>query len=198
MVAACAITTFWGQCRLGELLPSHASDILSNPLPTRADFKCSIRNPLSCLLHLPRTKTHQHGQDVVLVDQYDPINPISLLKNHIHVNSIPKSDFLFIYTTTSTSTCSFLTKPLFLQHCNSIWHRLSYPHTTGHCFCIRGTTKLLIAGTPPDVVKAMGRWSSESFMHYWHSLDNITPQHIQNLTTPRHRHTQHTMTTFGG
>ena len=165
-VAACAVTAFWGQCRLGELLPSHASDLLSNPFPTRADFKYSIRNPLSCLLHLPCTKTHQHGQDVVLVDQYDPINPISLLKNHIRVNSIPKSDFLFTYTTTSTSTRSFLKKPLFLQCCNSIWHCLGYPHTTGHCFRIRGTTELLIAGTPPDVVKAMGQWSSESFMHY--------------------------------
>ena len=157
-VTACAVTAFWGQCCLGKLLPSHDSDLLSNPLPTRADFKRSIRNPLSCLLHLPRTKTHQHGQDVVLVDQYDPINPISLLKNHIHVNSIPKreSDFLSAYTTTSTNTHSFLTKPLFLQHCNSIWHSLGYPHTTGHCFHIGGTTELLIAGTPPDVVKTMG------------------------------------------
>ena len=126
-VAACAVTAFWGQCRLGELLPSHASDLPSSPFPTCTDFKCSIRNPLSCLLHLPRTKTHQHSQDVVLVDQYDPINPIPLLKNHIRVNSIPKSDFLFAYTTTSTSTCSFLTKPLFLQRCNSIWHHLGYP-----------------------------------------------------------------------
>jgi hypothetical protein len=30
-VAACATTAFWGQCRLGELLPSSASILLSTP-----------------------------------------------------------------------------------------------------------------------------------------------------------------------
>ena len=60
-VAACATTAFWGQCRLGELLPSSLSTLLSSPFPTRSGFKRSVRNPQSCSLHLPCTKTHQHG-----------------------------------------------------------------------------------------------------------------------------------------
>jgi hypothetical protein len=44
-VTACATTAFWGQCRLGELLPSSKKSSLSTPLPTRTDFKRSIRNP---------------------------------------------------------------------------------------------------------------------------------------------------------
>jgi hypothetical protein len=195
-VAACAVTAFWGQCRLGELLPSNPSMVSDTPFPTRADFKRSNRNPLSCLLHLPRTKTHHHGQDIVLVDQYDPINPISLLKNHIRVSKIAKHDLLFSYI--STDSRSILTKATFLHRCNTIWQSFGYPHISGHCFRIGGTTELLIAGIPPDIVKATGRWSSESFLRYWRSLDDIVPQHIRNLTTHRPKRKRRTTTTFGG
>jgi hypothetical protein len=62
-----------------------------------------------------------------------------------------------------------------------VWSSFGYPRTTGHCFRIGGTTELLVAGTPPDVVKATGRWSSQSFLRYWRSLDQIAPHHIRNL-----------------
>ena len=79
-VAACAVTAFWGQCRLGELLP-----IISPPpsplvLLSRSDFKRSRRNPQACILHLPVTKTHRHGQDVVLVDQEAPLTQLLFSK----------------------------------------------------------------------------------------------------------------------
>jgi hypothetical protein len=94
-VAACAVTAFWGQCQIGELLPLSSSLTLSSPLPSRSDFKRSIRNPHSCVLRLPCTKTQRNGEDVVLVDQRDPINPISLLKNHFRVNHVRDDQFLF-------------------------------------------------------------------------------------------------------
>lgn len=184
-VAACAVTAFWGQCRLGELLPSSASVLLSTPFPTRSDFKRSVRNPLSCILRLPRTKTHRHGQDVVIVDQQAPINPITLLKRHLHLSNVPNDAHIFSYTVGGVLTS--LTKSNFLNRCNEIWQPLGYPHTAGHCFRIGGTTELLIAGTPPDVVKATGRWSSDSFLRYWRSLDDIAPQHLRNLHTFRRR-----------
>jgi hypothetical protein len=184
-VAACAATAFWGQCRLGELLPSSSSPLLPVALPARSDFKRSVRNPQSCILHLPCTKTHRHGQDVILVDQRAPINPISLLKNHIRVNNVPLDVHIFSYT--SIDGHPSLSKTLFLQRCNEIWALLGYPRTTGHCFRIGGTTELLVAGTPPDVVKATGRWSSESFLRYWRSLDALAPQHIRNIHAFKHR-----------
>ena len=178
-VAACATTAFWGQCRLGELLPSSHSAPLSLPFPTRSSFRRSTRNPQSCIIHLPHTKTHRHGQEVVLVDQCIPINPIALLTRHLRVNDIPHDTPLFSYGTTHGFTP--LTKSTFLRRCNEIWHPLGYPRTTGHCFRIGGTTELLIAGTPPDVVKATGRWSSDSFLRYWRSLDDIAPHYIRRL-----------------
>jgi hypothetical protein len=48
-----------------------------------------------------------------------------------------------------------------LQCCNEIWGAAGYPHTTGHSFRIGGTTELLLPGVTVDVVKAMGRWSSD-------------------------------------
>jgi hypothetical protein len=188
-VAACATTAFWGQCRLGELLPSSASILLSNPFPTRSGFKRSLRNPLSCILHLPRTKTHRQGQDIVLVDQSPPINPIALLKRHLRINNMPNDTHLFSYT--SAHTFAPLTKSQFLRRCNDIWHLLGYPRTTGHCFRIGGTTELLIAGVPPDVVKATGRWSSDSFLRYWRSLDDIAPQYIHHLNSRARRRRRH-------
>ncbi|KAF8804299.1 DNA breaking-rejoining enzyme, partial [Phlegmacium glaucopus] len=163
--AACAATAFWGQCRLGELLPTRIADSSTLLLPSRTNLKRSPRNPSAYMLHLPHTKTHHRGQDVVIVEQQGPINPISLLKNHLHLSHTPHTLPLFAYATHEGHQ-SF-TKRTFLRRCNLIWHSLGYPHTTGHCFRIGGTTELLVAGTPPDVVKAMGRWSSDSFHRYW-------------------------------
>jgi hypothetical protein len=185
-VAACAVTAFWGQCRIGELLPVSPSLTPSLPLPSRSDFRRSVRNPHSYVLHLPVTKTHRNGEDVVLVDQSTPINPISLLKNHIRVNSVLDDQFLFSFTSDHGS--SILSKTLFLQRCNAIWSVLGYPRTTGHCFRIGGTTELLILGTPPDVVKATGRWSSDSFLRYWRSLEEIAPRYIRYIHAIRRRH----------
>ena len=185
-VAACAATAFWGQCRLGELLPLSLSPLHPTPLPTRSALKRSLQNPHSCLLHLPRTKTHPHGQNIVLVDQRIPINPISLIKNHFRVNRVSDNQHIFSYLSTDGLHYS-LSKSHFLRRCNTIWSALGYPRTTGHCFRIGGTTELLVAGTPPDVVKATGRWSSESFMRYWRSLDMLAPQYIRNIRIHSYR-----------
>jgi hypothetical protein len=184
-IAACATTAFWGQCRLGELLPVSSSPYLAPPLPTRSDFKRSLRDPRSCILFLPRTKTHRHGQEVILVDQHPPINPITLLKNHFRVNNIQGNVPIFSFR--SPDGLILLNKNLFLRRCNAIWSVLGYPRTTGHCFRIGGTTELLVAGVPPDVVRTTGRWSSESFLRYWRSLDRIAPHHIRNIHTQTRR-----------
>ena len=185
-IAACATMAFWGQCRLGELLPSSLLILLSVLFPLRSSLRRSARNPKAYVVRLPHTKTHLDGQDIVLVEQCDPINPIALLLKHLQINNIPQDTFLFSYMT--PEGLRPLTKPVFLQRCNDIWHPLGYPRTTGHCFRIGGTTELLIAGTPPDVVKATGRWSSDSFMRYWRSLDDIAPRYIRRLHAKGRRH----------
>ena len=184
-IASCATMAFWGQCRLGELLPSSFLVLLSILFPLRSSLRRSTRDPRAHVVRLPHTKTHPEGQDIVLVEQCDPINPLALLARHLQVNNIPQDAFLFSYNT--PEGLRPLTKSLFLQRCNDIWHPLGYPRTTGHCFRIGGTTELLIAGVPPDVVKATGRWSSDSFLRYWRSLDDIAPRYIRRLHARRRR-----------
>ena len=159
-VAACTVVAFWGQCQLG---------LSSTPLPLRSDLRKPVQgNSQSYTLHFPRTKTHCRGEEIALVSQHNPIDPISLLNNHLLVNPIPLNEPIFSFS--SPSKLLILMKPVFLQQCNVIWCSFSYPHTTGHCFHIGGTTELLISGVSPEVVKATGRWSSDSFFRYWRSF----------------------------
>ena len=143
----------------------------------------------SYTLHLPRTKSQRRGKDIALVSQHNPIDPISLLNNHLLVNLVPLNKPIFSFSSPTGS--SVLMTPVFLQRCNDIWCSLGYPHTTGHCFRIGGTTELLVSGVPPDVVKATGRWSSDSFFHYWRSLDDIAHIHVRKLRPYKFKHRRH-------
>ncbi|PPQ81995.1 hypothetical protein CVT24_009886 [Panaeolus cyanescens] len=194
-VAACAATSFWGQCRLGELLPTSAS--LSHPhisnLPSRSHLRRSASRKLrdsSFKLYLPRTKTKHEGDTVVLNARSHHSNPLPLLRRHLAANPLPSNTPLFAYISPSnvnTPHC-LLTKRHFLSRCNKVWSKLGYPRVTGHAFCIGGTTHLLSSGIPPDVVKATGRWSSDSFLRYWRNIPQIARAHELPLSTNKHTH----------
>ncbi|KAF9030051.1 hypothetical protein BJ165DRAFT_1324728, partial [Panaeolus papilionaceus] len=176
-VAACACTAFWGQCRLGELLPSSSSGPISS-IPTREHLTRSASrraNTHSYELQLPCTKTNRRGQTIMILKQDHATNPLPLLQHHLAINNLPRSSNLFNYISSSHSKPTVLSKRRFLARCNAIWSPLGYPRITGHSFRIGGTSKLLASGIPPDVVKTMGRWSSDSFLRYWRHLDRIAP-----------------------
>lgn len=178
-VFAAACVAFWGQCRLGEILPLSSTKAACAYRPTRAHVSRSHRNSRSTKLRLPRTKTHVSGEDVVLVAQNNPIDPEVALNTHLKVNQLPNSVPLFAYRT--QTGFRILTRAKFLERCNAIWKAAGYPRTTGHSFRIGGTTELLLAGVAPDVVKAMGRWSSDAFHKYWRSLEDLVPLHASNI-----------------
>ncbi|KAJ6448084.1 hypothetical protein C8R47DRAFT_928037, partial [Mycena vitilis] len=74
-VFAAACVAFWGQCRLGELLPVSALPAATKFPPRRRHLTPSSRNKNSRTLRLPRTKTKKTGDDVVLVAQDSPLDP---------------------------------------------------------------------------------------------------------------------------
>ncbi|KAJ7724785.1 hypothetical protein B0H16DRAFT_1333271 [Mycena metata] len=180
-VFAAACVAFWGQCRLGELLPTSLALTASKYLPTRHHYSRSSRNARASKLRLPRTKTQKKGEDVVLVQQVSPLDPKTALDMHLLVNKCDGAAPLFTFNTAAGP--KFLTKPKFLQRCNEIWVAAGYPRITGHSFRIGGTTELLLAGVAPDVVRSMGRWSSSAFLKYWRSLDDLAPLHAANINT---------------
>lgn len=188
-VFACATVAFWAQCRLGELLPTNSTTDSHDHLPTRHHLRPARANSHALRLHIPRTKTHPNGEDVNIVSQLHPINPLTALDNHMLVNSnIDPSLPLFAFT--SPNGPRSLTRAKFLERCNMIWTAHGYPRSTGHSFRIGGTTQLLLAGVAPDVVRVMGRWSSDAFHRYWRSADSLAVLHaadIPPLPSPKRR-----------
>jgi hypothetical protein len=68
-----------------------------------------------------------------------------------------------------------MTKQDFLSFVNKIWSDTGLLQVHGHSFCIGGAVELLLAGVPPEVVAAMGGWSSLTFLLYWRHLKEILP-----------------------
>ncbi|TDL19467.1 hypothetical protein BD410DRAFT_699959, partial [Rickenella mellea] len=166
-VLACATVAFWSQSRLGELLSHSRVSFHATKIPRRLDLANPSTTNGSRVLRYPWTKTKRSKGDTVLITrQIGRCDPISALANHLSINYIPDEYPLFSYRTTS-SQLSFLTKSDFMGRCNAIWCAAGFPPSSGHAFRIGGTTELLLSGVPPDVVKTMGRWSSDSFLRYW-------------------------------
>ena len=177
-VAACATTAFWGQSRLGELLARSQSCFSTTSTPARANLHCSKNDKSSYILHIPRTKTSHRGENIILVQQSGITDSIYLLMRHLKINTLNPLYPLFCYH--SSTGLRVLTKRSFLGRCNTIWLSQGYPSVTGHSFRIGGTTEFLLAGVPPDVVKTMGRWKSDSFLRYWRCLEKVAPLYAKN------------------
>jgi hypothetical protein len=172
--AACA---FWGQARLGELLPSKSSPSLHPSLPSRTNLLPISPSGASRILHLPWTKTSRSkGEDIVLCRQHFNVDPLSALSCHLSINAPPPDLPLFSFVYGAHHR--ILSRSRFLARCNAIWGPLGFPTITGHSFRIGGTTELLVRGVPPDIVKCLGRWSSDSFLRYWRSLEDIASRHV--------------------
>ncbi|EIN04906.1 hypothetical protein PUNSTDRAFT_31671, partial [Punctularia strigosozonata HHB-11173 SS5] len=75
-VFAAACLAFWGQCRLGELLPSSTTPATSKRTPTRASLTFPSPSSPSHTIHLPSTKTRfSQGEDVVILNQHGSSDP---------------------------------------------------------------------------------------------------------------------------
>ncbi|CEL60035.1 hypothetical protein RSOLAG1IB_12295 [Rhizoctonia solani AG-1 IB] len=186
-VFAAALSAFWGQCRLGEILGSSRLRHDPSSIPSRSSFtRPAIAHEhaatSSASLRLPRTKTHQtSGELVYLTSQKDGLSPVSAIISHLHTNTkIPDSHHIFAYTTPENNI-RCLTREDFLARCNEIWSLCGFSHVSGHSFRIGGTHAYLTAGVPIDVVKKMGRWSSDAYLRYWRSIGSIVDVHAKDI-----------------
>ena len=118
----------------------------------------------------------------MLCRQHFDVDPLAALSTHLSINNPPADLPLFSFV--CGSSFRVLSRSRFLAHCNEIWTPLGFPSITGHSFRIGGTTELLVRGVPPDIVKSLGRWSSNSFLRYWRSLENIASCHIAISPSP--------------
>lgn len=180
-VLAAANTAFWALTRLGELIPDSKATPLSH-LPTRGDLRPVSRSGLSRVIHLPYTKTKRgKGEDVTLTNQSGLANPLPILESHLRINRPSPVDPLFSFREDQSCRRLILSKKAFLQRCNQVWQAHGFPQIKGHSFRIGGTSELLLAGVHPDVVRKMGRWSSDHFLRYWRGNQGINEKHVVNV-----------------
>ncbi|KZS94990.1 hypothetical protein SISNIDRAFT_400278, partial [Sistotremastrum niveocremeum HHB9708] len=183
-VFAAALVAFWGQCRLGDFLPAASTGWNADYFPARRHFygKPSVAKlpdspDMIHILFLPSTKTHYRtGETVVLTEQIAPLDPATAVKAILPLELVSANSPLFAYIGTRGDVAA-LSAGAFMSRCNEIWRAAGKGTVTGHCFRIGGTTTFLTNGVPPDVVKAMGRWSSDAFMRYWRGLDSLAARH---------------------
>lgn len=182
---AATCTALWAQLHLGKILSPWEKSFLKGNMVCRAHLQPAFNANGSHKCHLPFTKVAKsHGEDVVICRQADASDPINALDIHHLLNNPPADILLFSYRLRLGWRC--LTQRKFLACCNLIWLVAGLLAFTGHSFCIGGTTKLLLSGVPPNVVKALGRWSSDTFLCYWRSLDLLAPLHAELLPSRSH------------
>ena len=76
-------------------------------------------------------------------------------------------------------------KSWFLTCCTGLWSTQFPLPISGHSFHIGGMTHLLLLGAESFIVVVQGRWSSNSFLLYWHKCKEIIPLFIGfSLDTP--------------
>ncbi|KAG1791073.1 uncharacterized protein HD556DRAFT_1241183 [Suillus plorans] len=183
LAAACA--AMWGQLRLGEILSSWEKSFKEFHIACRSDLSAPFNSNGSRKLHLPFMKVKKNkGEEVIICRQCDLSDPINALEHYLAVNVFAEHLPLFCYISPAGIRC--LTRRKLLTRCNSIWAAAGIPFASGHSFHIGGTTELLLSGVPPDVVKALGRWSSDAFLCYWRNLDLLALRHIENLPPALH------------
>jgi hypothetical protein len=176
-VWAVALCTFWACRRLGETTVSTAAafDAKYHVLRSASISFPELRDGTrSVHFRIPWTKTtKQEGALVTLTARNDALCPRTALQNHLDVNSdVPPTSSLFAYHSSSGGTKNML-KHEFLTFVTSVWKSAHLAHVLGHSFRIGGAVELLLAGVPPEIVAAIGGWTSLAFLIYWRRMEEI-------------------------
>jgi hypothetical protein len=176
-------STFWGTCRLGEMIPPSLVKFDSSYHVTKAAhvIKGVSRSNIPFVsFHIPWSKTTGFdGADITLISRDDLSNPTQSFLWHRHVNSsVPDTAPLFAYETTDGGWNAW-TRNTFLAACNVIWQAAGLETLHGHSFRIGNATELLLQGTEPSIVAIKGRWKSRaSFLRYWRNIQEILPSFL--------------------
>ncbi|KAH9924514.1 uncharacterized protein B0H18DRAFT_877753 [Fomitopsis serialis] len=180
-VWACLTTVFFSAARLGEFtqhsLNSFRPNLHVKPSDVRQDedrhgYKATV-------IHLPTTKVAPlEGEDVYWAAQPGaPADPEEAFANHMRVNQPDPGGHLFAWKHAQGPRA--LTKSAFLKRMDSVASRLGEVPMKGHGLRIGATLEYLLRGVPFDVVKAIGRWSGESFKLYLRKHATILAPYLQ-------------------
>lgn len=180
---AVACVSFWGCCRLGELLPSSKAAFHPSRHVTRGEevhFETETDGrAISTGFRVPWTKvTQEEGADICVSEPEAALSTQYAMRQHLHANkNVPAYGSLFAFEK-DTGGHHNMTKSDYLTRVNDIWKTCGLLTVNGHSARIGGATELLLRGVNPDVVAQQGRWSSHSFLLYWRKIQTILPLFI--------------------
>ncbi|KAG2113858.1 uncharacterized protein F5147DRAFT_680112 [Suillus discolor] len=167
-IFACLTTTFYAIARLGEFTVNAIKEFDPKKHITRSGVsKAADRNGLPVTkFHLPSTKcSPNEGEEAYWAMQEGPSDPSAALENHLRINPANGDAHLFAW-----------------KHAKglpSATAAANLPELKGHGLRIGGTLEYLLRGVPFEVVKTMGRWSSEAFTLYLREHAVILAPYIQ-------------------
>ncbi|KAF8810605.1 hypothetical protein BYT27DRAFT_7336623 [Phlegmacium glaucopus] len=104
-------------------------------------------------------------------------DPQAALVNHFNVNSLSSDNALFAWR--HPQGICLLTRAEFLKCINTAAAESGIASLKGHGICIGATLEYLLRGIPFNVVKSIGRWSSEAFVLYLRQHAVIIVPYIQ-------------------
>ncbi|KIJ59028.1 hypothetical protein HYDPIDRAFT_101507 [Hydnomerulius pinastri MD-312] len=128
-------------------------------------------------IHLPETKASREGEDVYYAEQHNLTDLKAALLNHFAINNPPPGEPLFAWW--YAKGLRPLTRSKFLKRITTAAQEAGSPELKGHGIRIGGTLLYLLHGVPFDIIKTMGRWSSESFTLYLRQHAMIMAPYLQ-------------------
>lgn len=178
-VYACLTTTFFSAARLGEFtLPSLKAFVHNRHVKPSDIRRDQDRHGLKVtVFHLPHTKCAIDGEDVYWSAQSGMVDPETALAVHFSINNPPHDKPLFSWR--HPHGLRPLTRTEFLKRINLAASELAIQSLRGHGIRIGATLEYLLRGVPFDVVKSIGRWSSEAFLLYLRQHAVIIAPYIQ-------------------
>ncbi|KIJ42866.1 hypothetical protein M422DRAFT_170578 [Sphaerobolus stellatus SS14] len=178
-VKAALVTTFWTMARTGEFVTPDlqskdpARFISRGGLSQRRD-----RNNLPVLVFsLPSIKTSPSGEDVYCSHQHGPSGPYVALVAHFRLNNPPLHTPLFAWH--HPHGLRPLMHSAFTKCVDTALTVAGLPKMQYHGLQISSIPEYLLRGLPLDVVKTMGRWSSNSFSIYLRRHAVVLAPYIQ-------------------
>ncbi|KAG2142966.1 hypothetical protein DEU56DRAFT_733239 [Suillus clintonianus] len=179
-IFACITTSFYAIARLGEFTVPSLKSFDSTKHITRAHVtQKTDRNHLPVTsFYLPSTKSSPlQGEETYWSAQEGLSDPKAALDNHLRINTAHAGAHLFAWK--HPNGLRLLTKKELTKRVSQISSTANLPNLKGHGIRIGGTLEYLLRGVPFDVVKAMGRWSSDAFTIYLRDHAIVIAPYIQ-------------------
>ncbi|KAJ8521982.1 hypothetical protein ONZ45_g1414 [Pleurotus djamor] len=179
-VIACLFTAFFSLARLGEMTVKSltAFSPLLHPKPSDLRLEKDRNGFEVQVCHLPSTKVQPTtGEDIYWAVQQGEIDPRAALENHLRINTVPPDRHLFSWR--HKNGLRPLTRTEFLNALAPVATSLSMERLQGHSIRIGGTLEFLLRGTSFEVVKSLGRWSSDAFRLYLRQHAVVIAPYIQ-------------------